>query len=69
MSYVISQELAPDNIRVMPICPGWVDTDFNHQDLKMALYSKLLFEVAKNDRVLGRMATPEEVAPTAVFLA
>jgi NAD(P)-dependent dehydrogenase (short-subunit alcohol dehydrogenase family) len=53
----------------MAICPGWVDAGFTHQALKIAPDPKVLFEAAKNAHVLGRMATPEEVANAAVFLA
>ncbi len=62
-------ELAPDNIRVNAICPGWVDTAFNQpaidymggsaaQQAKIATYVPL-----------GRQAQSEEIAPLFVYLA
>jgi NAD(P)-dependent dehydrogenase (short-subunit alcohol dehydrogenase family) len=69
MTYATAQELAPYNIRVMAICPGWVSAGFTEKALKLAPDPKVLLEAAKNAHVLGRMATPEEVANAAVFLA
>ncbi len=69
MTYATAQELAPDKIRVMAICPGWVDAGFTHQALKMAPDPNVLYEAARNAHVLGRMATADEVANAAVFLA
>jgi NAD(P)-dependent dehydrogenase (short-subunit alcohol dehydrogenase family) len=69
MTYATAQELAPDHIRVMAICPGWVDAGFTHQALKWAPDPNVLYAAARNAHVLGRMATPEEVANAALFLA
>jgi NAD(P)-dependent dehydrogenase (short-subunit alcohol dehydrogenase family) len=69
MTYATAQELAPHNIRVMAICPGWVSAGFTEQAMKLAPDPKVLLEAAKNAHVLGRMATPEEVANAALFLA
>jgi NAD(P)-dependent dehydrogenase (short-subunit alcohol dehydrogenase family) len=69
MTYATAQELAPYNIRVMAICPGWVSAGFTDVALKLAPDPKVLLEAAKNAHVLGRMATPEEVANAALFLA
>jgi cyclopentanol dehydrogenase len=69
MTYATAQELAPYNIRVMAICPGWVSAGFTDVALKLAPDPTVLLEAAKNAHVLGRMATPEEVANAAVFLA
>jgi NAD(P)-dependent dehydrogenase (short-subunit alcohol dehydrogenase family) len=69
MTYATAQELAPYNIRVMAICPGWVSAGFTEKALKLAPDPQVLLEAAKNAHVLGRMATPEEVANTALFLA
>ncbi len=69
MTYATAQELAPDKIRVMAICPGWVDAGFTHQALKQAPDPNVLYEAARNAHVLGRMATADEVANAAVFLA
>jgi NAD(P)-dependent dehydrogenase (short-subunit alcohol dehydrogenase family) len=69
MTYATAQELAPYNIRVMAICPGWVSAGFTEKALKLAPDPEVLLEAAKNAHVLGRMATPEEVANVALFLA
>jgi NAD(P)-dependent dehydrogenase (short-subunit alcohol dehydrogenase family) len=69
MTYATAQELAPDNIRVMVICPGWVDAGFTHQVMKEVPDPNVLHEAAKNAHLLGRMATSEEVANAALFLA
>lgn len=58
-------EWGPDRIRVNAICPGLVKTEF----------SSLLWREESSlkdflDKVpLGRMASPEEIAPLALFLA
>jgi NAD(P)-dependent dehydrogenase (short-subunit alcohol dehydrogenase family) len=69
LTYATAQELAPDNIRVMAIAPGWVDAGFTHQVMKEVSDPEVLHQAAKNAHVLGRMATPEEVANAALFLA
>jgi NAD(P)-dependent dehydrogenase (short-subunit alcohol dehydrogenase family) len=69
MTYATAQELAPHNIRVMAICPGWVSAGFTDVALKLAPDPNVLLEAAKNAHVLGRIATPEEVANAALFLA
>lgn len=69
LTFGIAQELAPYGIRVNAICPGWVDAGFTHQALKQAADPTVLFEAARNAHVLGRMATPEEVAQGVLFLA
>lgn len=68
-SYAISQELAPYQIRVNALCPGWVDAGFTHHALKTTDNPEGLLEQAKHAHVLGRMAMPEEVAQAALFLA
>jgi len=66
MTRSLADELAPE-IRVNCICPGWVDTPFNEPFWSHA------GEGAEADVVrgipLGRQCTPEEVAPSVVFLA
>jgi NAD(P)-dependent dehydrogenase (short-subunit alcohol dehydrogenase family) len=68
-TYGIAQELAPYGIRVNALCPGWVDAGFTRQALTSAEDPQVLLELAKNSHVLGRMATPDEVAQAALFLA
>jgi 3-oxoacyl-[acyl-carrier protein] reductase len=55
-------ELAPYNIRVNAVVPGWVDTDMSKDALK-----------EKGDKIkdripLGRVAKAEEIAGPVVFL-
>lgn len=67
MTRALADELAPDGIRVNCICPGWVDTPFNRPFWEHA------GEGAEAEVVrgipLGRQCTPEEVAPSVVFLS
>ena len=65
----LALELAPDNIRVNAICPGWVDTPFNSPAIDF-------MGGADNQRAkiaatvpLGRQARPQEIAPLFVYLA
>lgn len=69
MTYGLAQELAPDHIRVVAICPGWVDAGFTHQAMAQADDPGTLQTAARQAHALGRMATPEEVAQAALFLA
>jgi 3-oxoacyl-[acyl-carrier protein] reductase len=59
----LSKELALDNIRVNAIAPGMVATD----RLSKVMTDK--FEHIKNDIGFGRLANPEEIASTCLFLA
>jgi 3-oxoacyl-[acyl-carrier protein] reductase len=58
-----AKELAPKNIRVNAVAPGFIDTDMSRV-LPEALYAKRLASVK-----MGRAGTPEEVAQTVLFLA
>lgn len=69
LTFGIAQELAPDNIRVNALCPGWVDAGFTHQAMRSTADRAQLQAVANSAHVLGRMAQPEEVAQAALFLA
>lgn len=69
LTYASAQELAPFGIRVVAICPGWVDGGFTHQVMRDLSDTSTLQQHASTQHALGRMATPEEVANTAVFLA
>ena len=69
LTYGIAQELAPYNIRVNALCPGWVDAGFTHQALRTTADPDQLRAIANNAHALGRMARPEEVAQAALFLA
>jgi NAD(P)-dependent dehydrogenase (short-subunit alcohol dehydrogenase family) len=65
----LAMELAPDQIRVNAICPGWVDTAFNQPAIDFmggagAQQQKIAALVP-----LGRQARADEIAPLFVYLA
>ena len=68
-TFGIAQELAPFNIRVNALCPGWVDAGFTHQALRVTANPDELYARANSLHAMGRMARPEEVAQGALFLA
>ncbi len=57
-------ELAPRNIQVNAILPGWIETD-----MTMVVQSGPLFEEIIARTPAGRFGKPEEIAGAAVFLA
>ena len=57
-------ELAPHNIQVNAILPGWIDTDLTGPIKDMPLYQEILMRTPA-----GRFGTPAECAGAAVFLA
>jgi glucose 1-dehydrogenase len=60
-----SQELAPHGITITNIAPGAVATPINTRTLT----DPHLLDALKEVIPLGRLATPDEVAAVAVFLA
>jgi len=60
----LSTELAPYNIRVNCVAPGWVDTDMSHSSLIGKDRKWILDQIP-----LGRAAEPEEIAGAILFLA
>ena len=56
--------LAPENIQVYTIAPGWVDTEMAQASLAGPNRAAVLAQ-----HPLGRVAAPEEVANTATWLA
>jgi 3-oxoacyl-[acyl-carrier protein] reductase len=60
----VSTELAPYNIRVNCVAPGWVDTDMSHSSLIGKDRKWILDQIP-----LGRAAEPEEIAGAILFLA
>jgi len=58
----LAKELAP-TVRVNGVAPGWIDTDMN-KELPQDLIDDEMKKV-----LMGRMAKPEEIAKTILFLA
>ena len=59
----LARELASRNITVNAVAPGFVTTDMTaglSEDIKQTIHAKIL---------LGRTATPEEIASVVMFLA
>lgn len=65
----LAMELAPDNIRVNAICPGWVDTAFNQPAINFMGGAAEQAKVVSAIVPLGRQAMPSEIAPLFVYLA
>lgn len=65
----LAVELAPDNIRVNAICPGWVDTAFNQPAINFMGGSDKQAKVVSAIVPLGRQAVSSEIAPLFVYLA
>jgi 2-dehydro-3-deoxy-D-gluconate 5-dehydrogenase len=57
-------ELAPHNIQVNAIAPGWIQTEMTASVLDMPLNEEILTRTPA-----GRWGQPEEIAGTAVYLA
>ena len=57
-------ELAPHNIQVNAIAPGWIETDMTAPVHSMPIYDEILTRTPA-----GRFGLPEELAGTAVYLA
>jgi NAD(P)-dependent dehydrogenase (short-subunit alcohol dehydrogenase family) len=64
MTRGLARTYAAAGIRVNVVAPGLVDTAMLRDDLPASLLQSLVDQVP-----LGRVATPEEVAPAVVFLA
>jgi 3-oxoacyl-[acyl-carrier protein] reductase len=63
MTKSLASELAPFNIRVNCIAPGWVDTDMSHEALQSADGPKYVSLIP-----LGRAAKAGEIAGPIVFM-
>lgn len=65
----LAAELAPGNVQVNAICPGWVDTDMAWQGLDaMPGTREEAYADAMREVPLGRMSQPEEIAGTVAWL-
>ena len=69
----LAAELAPSNVQVNAICPGWVDTDMAWQGLD-GLAEAIggtrddAYREAMQEVPLGRMSRPEDIAGTVAWL-
>jgi 3-oxoacyl-[acyl-carrier protein] reductase len=64
LTYGLARELGPRGIRVNAIMPGYTNTPATDGKFAGELRERLLAETP-----LGRVGEPEDIAPTAVFLA
>ena len=64
MSQSMAKALAPHNIYVFAIAPGWVDTDMARPLLEGPGRNDILAQSPMN-----RVASPEEIGRTIMFLA
>lgn len=65
----LAQEMAPHNIRVNSVLPGWIDTPFNESAIKLMGGAEKHQSIVERLVPLGRQGTPDEVAPIYTFLA
>jgi dihydroanticapsin dehydrogenase len=65
----LADELAPDEVRVNCICPGWIDTPFNDPYWSFQSNPKAARRVIEEQIPVGRQGQPEEVAGVVLFLA
>lgn len=69
----LAAELAPEDIQVNAVCPGWVDTEMAHEGLEgmaaaMGVTKDEAHGIAMQAVPLGRMGQPDEVAGTISWL-
>ena len=63
---VLAKELGPRNIRVNAINPGMIETEGTHA---AGLVGSDFQKTVETQAPLGRMGQPEDISPTAVYLA
>jgi NAD(P)-dependent dehydrogenase (short-subunit alcohol dehydrogenase family) len=69
----LAAELAPANVQVNAICPGWVDTDMAWEGIglmaeAMGISRDDAYARAMREVPLGRMSAPEDIAGTVAWL-
>ena len=67
-TYGIAQELAPFNIRVNALCPGWVDAGFTHHAMRTHPNPDALRVQAAGLHALGAWAHRRRSRQAALFL-
>jgi NAD(P)-dependent dehydrogenase (short-subunit alcohol dehydrogenase family) len=69
LTRALALELAPRQITVNAICPGWVETEMSRQGFRRMGGEEKGRESAARMAPLGRVLDPEEVAGLAAYLA
>lgn len=69
MSGSLARELAPKNIRVNAVCPGWVDTQFNGPAIDNVGGHEAHKALIRNSVPMQRQASPDEIAGLFLYLA
>jgi NAD(P)-dependent dehydrogenase (short-subunit alcohol dehydrogenase family) len=69
MTRALATELAPAGVRVNALCPGTIDTPMNDQYLAQVDDRDAALKMLIAKHPLGRLATADDVARAAVFLA
>ena len=64
LTKAMARELAPDNVRVNAICPGFIDTDITAGKLTYEMNARILADIP-----MGRAGAASDVAGCALFLA
>lgn len=65
----LAAELAPDNVRVNVLCPGWIDTPFNQPAIDFMGGKDEQNRAISQVVPLGRQGTADEVASAVLYLA
>ena len=65
----LTEELAPQGIRINVVCPGWVATPFNNPAYELIGGERAVEEMVRASVPLRRQAQPGEIAAYIIFLA
>ena len=73
LARAFAAELAPQNIQVNAICPGWVDTQMARDGLNdmatgMGITPEAAYDIAMQAVPMGRMSEPEDIAGMVAWL-
>jgi NAD(P)-dependent dehydrogenase (short-subunit alcohol dehydrogenase family) len=73
LTRALAMELAPEEIQVNAVCPGWVDTDMAREGLAglgeaLGVGPEKAHDIAMEDVPLGCMGQPDEVAGLVAYL-